>query len=382
MINQVATFLNTASKGILGTQLVAGQNSTWVTYGNELVSSQTNKDSFFKTLFNLIGESKELTKLYTKRFPTVYKNAIDYGTIMQTIDTDMVDLVPSDVVDVVDGKEYPYVVHKTTVRQKLFDNQVAYQLVYTMPSNKMIRLNFRDETAAAAFLNSIVTAMANVITVAQQGLVQACVGNRIAHAIKFKESETNTLTAQNLLAMYNEKTNAGYTFANCLEKEDFLSFVAETFNKDRERLGWISSRYNEEGLDKHTADPRMILHADVESALRFKLRSNTFNEFLVRIDGSYESVPYWQQSGLTYNFDDTSSVDYTIKYEDEEVNVKQKGILGIMFDEYALGCTLFYDEIRSAYNAQTDTTTYYRDIVEQYYNNLGENFVVYYIAEE
>ena len=63
------------------------------------------------------------------------------------------------------------------------------------------------------------------------------------------------------------------------------------------------------------------------------------------------------------------------------MKVTQTGILGVMFDTNALGVSNLNQRVTSSYNARAEFYTNYYKLDAGYFNDLNENFVVFYIAD-
>ena len=92
----------------------------------------------------------------------------------------------------------------------------------------------------------------------------------------------------------------------------------------------------------------------------------------------YDTVPYWQGSGTSFDFDDTSKI--VIKL-DETNTVTQTGVIAVAYDYEALGTTI--DERRSSTERtnKDEYTNYYNKANIGYFNDMSENGIVFYIAE-
>ena len=90
-----------------------------------------------------------------------------------------------------------------------------------------------------------------------------------------------------------------------------------------------------------------------------------------------ETVAYWQGSGTSYDFSDTGTVD--IKKSDGTA-IKVNGVLGVMFDRDSLGVCQRDKRVTTHYNAKAEFYTNWYKFDAEYFNDLNENFVVFFIA--
>ena len=130
--------------------------------------------------------------------------------------------------------------------------------------------------------------------------------------------------------------------------------------------------------------------SEFAEAAKTYLQSDTYHENLVRLPKGDE-VPYWQGSGLSYGFSSTSKIDVQV-YVDEidqqtgdtvrrKVTVTQTGILGVMFDRYAVGVANLDRRVTANYNGRAEFFNNWYKFDAGYFNDPDENFIVFYVAD-
>jgi hypothetical protein len=143
----------------------------------------------------------------------------------------------------------------------------------------------------------------------------------------------------------------------------------------------MSTLFNVGGKKRFT--PADLLHvellSDFESSAEVCLYDGQgqFNVDNVRLPRA-ETVPYWQGSGTSYAFGDTSKINITTS--DAHV-INASGILGVMFDRDALGVTNLDRRVTSNYNPKAEFFTNWYKFDAGYFNDLNENFVVFFVAD-
>lgn len=94
-----------------------------------------------------------------------------------------------------------------------------------------------------------------------------------------------------------------------------------------------------------------------------------------------DTVPYWQGSGKSYNFNDISKIDVTINKGDKKgATVTQTGIVGVLFDRNALGVTNLDRRVTTNYNPKAEFYTNFYKADSGYFNDFNQNFIVFYVA--
>jgi hypothetical protein len=56
------------------------------------------------------------------------------------------------------------------------------------------------------------------------------------------------------------------------------------------------------------------------------------------------------------------------------------GVLGVIFDRDALGVTNINRRVTTQWNAKAEFTNYFYKMDARYFNDLNENFIVFYVA--
>ena len=120
----------------------------------------------------------------------------------------------------------------------------------------------------------------------------------------------------------------------------------------------------------------MILHSGFAACEDVYLSSDVYHNEIVKIP-SYSTVPFWQSSGKDFS----NSVTTAIKVQTNdgtEINIS--GIVGVLFDHDALGVTCSDRRVNTYYNAKAEFFNNFYKFDSSYFNDLNENFVVFFIA--
>ena len=157
----------------------------------------------------------------------------------------------------------------------------------------------------------------------------------------------------------------------------FIRFAAYRMGLYKDRLARISTLFNIGGAQRFT--PNDMLHfvtlSDFNTAANIFLQSDVYHNDYVRLPKS-ETVPFWQGSGTDYSFSNVSAINVKTTSGD---TVSLDGILGVMFDRDALGVANFERRITTNYNPKAEFTNYFYKQDAQYFNDLNENFVVFFV---
>ena len=144
------------------------------------------------------------------------------------------------------------------------------------------------------------------------------------------------------------------------------------------RLSKMSTLFNVGGKERFTPSDSLhvVLLTDFAEAAKVYLQSDTWHEEYTALPNA-ETVPYWQGSGEGYSFEDVSKIN--IKTSGNNT-VEANGILGVMFDREALGVTNLDRRVTTNYNPKAEFYTNFYKFEAGYFNDLNENFVVFFVA--
>jgi hypothetical protein len=140
----------------------------------------------------------------------------------------------------------------------------------------------------------------------------------------------------------------------------------------------MSTLFNVGGKQRFTPKDlqHIVMLAEFRAAADVFLQSNTFHEEYTKLVNA-ETVAFWQGSGTDYSFANTGKVD--VQTADGHTQTVT-GVLGVIFDRDALGVMNFNSRVTTQYNAKAEFTNYFYKRDARYFNDLNENFVVFFIA--
>ena len=159
---------------------------------------------------------------------------------------------------------------------------------------------------------------------------------------------------------------------------DFIKFASYQIGIYQDRISKISTLFNVGGKERFTPieNNHLVLLSDFAKATDVFVAGDTYHDEKVSLPNN-ETVPFWQGSGKQYAFADTSSID--VKTSSGKT-VKFGGIIGVMFDTNAVGVSNLDQRVTSNYNAKAEFYTNYYKLDAGYYNDLNENFVVFFVG--
>ena len=389
-ITQLATILNGTlnAAGIIdqttGAAAVAKEDlSNIVDLGKTVLDytgqSNANYDSFVRSLIDQVGKVMFVDRKYTSQAPNILKDGWEYGSILQKVRCEAPDARDNATWDLFNypvsgGASYPdpFELSKPTVQAKFFNSKATYEVPITL-TDVQLRESFRSAEEFGRFIAMIENRIAMKITLCNDGLIMATIANLIAQKVHGGK-------AINLLALYNTATGSTVTAAAALTDKEFLRFASKTIAQYKKYLAAASTLYNDGGYLTFTPEDRLKFVANIEfsKSLDAYLYSDTFHNEFVNLPG-YEEVAMWQGTGASD--DDRLKIDVTIDVNGTPTEVKQDGILAVMFDEEAAAvCNQNY-RVTSQYNGRGEYTNYFYKWDAMYMNDVLENCVVFLIAD-
>lgn len=389
-VTQLHTLINAVTQEVLGeTAVVAEDLSNVVDIGKTIIDSD-NVDNYVKKLVNHIGKVVFVNRLYTGGVPSVLMDAWEYGSILEKISADLPEATVNETWQLEDRKDYsPDVFYKPSVSAKFFNSKVTFEIPMSF-TELQVKESFSSKEQLNGFISMLTTSIENSMTVKLDALIMRTINNMTAETLV---AELNTaaegqpvnidttatgVKAVNLLKLYNETVTTPLTADNAITNPDFIRFATYQISMYSDRMSKISTLFNVEKAERFTPKDlqHIVLLSDFAKASETFLASNTQNADMVALP-KHETVPYWQGSGNTYSFDDVSSINVKTA---SKADVNVKGILGVIFDREALGVSNLDRRVTTNYNPRAEFYTNFYKFDAGYYNDLSENFVLFFIG--
>ena len=379
-VTQIKDIINAVTGEVLGkTDLVAEDLSNLVDVGNEIIDT-SNVDNYVNKLVDRIGKTVFVNRLYSGGVPSVLMDSWEFGSIVEKISADMPDADENDSWKLQNGQTYSQdTFYQPQVSAKFFNSKVTFDVKLSFTTIQ-VQESFTSVDEMNGFLSMIETGVQNSMTVKLDSLIMRTINNMTAQVL----NGTNDMQKVNLLALYNTgKTTDEIKAQDALTNKEFLKFASLMIKKYQSRMVKMSTLFNAGGKARFTnsTDLHTVLLSDFADSADVYLMSDTYHTDAVQLP-AHETVPYWQASGKNYAFNDVSKIDVKTDTGNKTAKeITQTGILGVMFDTNALGVSNLNQRVTSSYNARAEFYTNYYKMDAGYFNDLNENFVVFYIAD-
>lgn len=378
-VTQLKDIVNNVTSEVLGKENVLTEDlSNLVDVGNEIIDSE-NVDNYVKKLIDRIGKVIFVNRLYAGGVPSVLMDSWEFGSIVEKISADMPEAEENDSWQLQNGQTYSQdTFYQPKVSAKFFNSKVTFDVKLSF-TTEQVKESFASVNELNAFLSMLETGVKNSMTVKLDGLIMRTINNFTGQIINSGQA----MQKVNLLADYNTATGQTLKANKALLDKDFLKYASLVIKKYQARITKMSTLFNQGGKARFTNinDLHTVLLSDFADSAEVYLMSDTYHNDTVSLP-QHETVPYWQGSGKNYDFNSISSIDVKIDAGNKTAKeIKQTGIVGVMFDTNALGVSNLNQRTTTAYNARAEFYTNFYKMDAGYFNDLNENFVVFYIAD-
>lgn len=384
-VKQVNTLVNSMASQMEGiTGISSNDLRNVVQLGKAVLSTDNYKDKFLSVLADRIGTTILRTLDLELEFPTLLRNSFEWGAIIQKINIQPFTAQAQNAWNVGANDFTPnqFAVDKPVVVQTFFVDSVAWEFHVTIPDT-MLKTAFTNEASFGAFIDGIMAALSDSMTMALNNLSYAAICNLIAEKIK------NGNGVIDVLSMYNEQVGSGgnqhSTLADAMDDKEFFRYAGMVMRNVMKYMSKPSALYN---LGDASGNPmiratqrdnmNVFLSSDFMAGYVAYLESDTFHNELIEMPGYKEFVTLQATSTNIPTIENNTSINVIPASNASDVNtaIQASGIIGIFTDREAIG--IGYDDRFTATdrNNRNRYTNYTSGATLQYYNDLSENCVI------
>lgn len=389
-VNQISGMLNDVFGTVLGDSgLIAEDLSNVVDAGKIITSSSVFGDAFENyagKIIDKVGRTIFWDRIYTADDLGIWRDAFEYGSVLEKIrcevgtyedncewiltqdtnannELDYNDSIATHVAEMF--KFYP-----ASVQAKYFNSKTTFKTTISI-TRKQLRSAFNSAADMGRFIGMIEQRVRSKMEISKNALQKMVVANLIGEHVAQNKQVIDLAT------LYNAETGqtAG-TLAAALNDKTKARFIAQKMTFYREMMTEPSKLYSASGTFwNHTPleDSRMIVLADLDSALRFNVYGDTYNEEFVKLN-NYKVVPFWQTSGTSNALADRSGLNITTSNGNAVI---RNNILGVLFDRDAAMICNEDPDVRTQYNPDGNFTNFFYCADCSYYNDFDENAIVF-----
>lgn len=386
-VEQIYSLMNDVTSEVIGkTAIVKEDLSNVVDLGKEIFDN-ASVDNYVKSLVNHIGKVIFVNRPYSGNIPSMLMDSWEFGSVLEKISADIPNAIENDSWNLTDGETYSQdVFYKPSVSAKFFNSKVTFEVPMSF-TELQVKESFSSVAQLNGFVSMIYNAVDKSMAIKIDSLVMRTINSMIANTVNSEVADGETLAthsgtkAVNLLKDYNAKFGTDLTVDKALTTPEFIRYASFIISTYKDRLSKISTLFNVGKKERFTPSDMLniVMLSDFKNSASVYLESDTYHNDLVALPNC-ESVPYWQGSGTTYSFADVSKIDVAIPNGNTTKDVSVTGILAIMYDRDSMGVCNSDRRVTTNYNAKAEFYNNYYKFDASYFNDLNENFVVFYIA--
>ena len=375
-MKQIYEITNETVKEVLGEEAVVNEDlSNIVDVGNEIFNADAF-DHYVKTLVNHIGRVIFVDRAYTGAAPSVLMDGWEYGSIMEKISSEMPVARENESWELEDGRSYdPHIFYQPKASSKFFNKRTTFEIDRSI-TVMQVKESFSNAQQLNGFISMIHNETQKALTVRTDALIMRTINNMILETANGGAG----LRYVNLLSQYNTQFGKTLSAKEAITEPGFIRYAAFQISLYSDRLTRMSTLFNAGGMQRFTPKnlQKIVYLSEFARAADVYLQSDVFHDQYTALEKA-DTVPFWQGSGTDYAFGSTGKVMGTLA-SDGATQVTANGVLAVIFDRDALGVANFDRRVTSQYNAKAEFTNYFYKQDAGYFNDLNENFVVFYAA--
>lgn len=358
--------------------------------GDYIIQSGQNgtNDIIFGKLVDRIGRTVIANRLYNNKFSFLSMDPFTYGYVLQKIHVDT--FAPR-----TSGKYYSgsdpdteqFGQYTPSINVTLFANSNAWEFAMTV-TEQQIKSAFTDESTLAAFISGLFMAMDTSVTKSLEECARGVLADYIgelytAQAAANTASET-LINAVNLIQKYYSETGKTVTTSSAWYDADFLRWCTSFFLDEKRMFGNLTVLRNSKGLEKFTPEEglKFIINGKFADNIKRFMMSDTYNDELVSLDG-YTEIDYWQGMGSGSVADRCKIIAKltSIASGTTHNTVELSNVIGVMYDNFALGVTLYERDTVAIPVPRRHRVNYFEQCMVGSFVDLAEQATMYYLAD-
>ena len=399
-VNQISGILNEVFSEVLGEENLFTENLSNVVDSGRIITGSSDVfgdafENYAGKIVDKVGRTIFWDRVYTADDLGIWRDSFEYGSVLEKIRCDVGDYADncewdltqgtdSDSDGYVTGDEITYNTniashiaelfkfYPAKVQAKYFNSKTTFKTTISI-TRKQLKSAFNSASDLARFIGMIEQRVRTKMEISKNQLQKMVIANLMGQHIYDDKQVID------LAALYTAETGqtAG-TLTEALNDKAKTRFIAQKMTFFREMMSEPSKLYSATGtFYNHTPveDSRLIVLADLDSALRFNVYGETYNEEFVKLN-NYKTVPFWQSSGKSIG--GTLKVRSGIAITTSKGNVvSRNNIIGVLFDRDAAMICNEDPEVRSQYNPDGNFTNFLYCNDCSYYNDFDENTIVF-----
>ena len=379
--NQCATLLNAINQQATGrTDITPTTTADFISMATTVLN--TGYDPVINAISQVLSRTVFSVRPYNRKFGGLFMDSQRWGNHVRKLQVVDKAAEEDDRLKLVDGESVDQQkVNKPAILQTNFYGANVYQRSITI---------FRDQLDSAfsspdefgRFISMVMQNVSDLMEQDHENMARLALANFIAAKLK-----ADTGNVIHLVTEYNAVTGLTLDSNTVKQPENFVPFMKWAYSRIKtvsDLMSERSTKYHmnitKKPISRHTPKDKQKLYmyaANVNEVEASVLSSVYHDGYLKGLD--FETVSFWQAIDSPMDINITPSyIDATGKPVTDNVAVTKSNILGVLFDEEAVGITTVNQWSAPApFNARGGYTNTFWHYTDRYFNDLTENGVVF-----
>lgn len=370
--------------------IVALDNAKLVDIGTSIENMESGVENFTKALIDQLAKIYIISDRYKADLPDIFVDSFEWGGFVECVQFNLSKVINDPMFSLVDGQSYAteeHTFYKPSVNVKIFQERKAIALPWSI-AREQVMTAFKSIDELNSFVSGIQVNVENTTDI----ILEVYAHMLLSTAVAISDKATNT--SVHLITEYNAETGETETSPTVLlQDEAFLAWVSRRIKDIRRNISKMTAAFNDGTVPTFTPAGRdkMVLIGKFVDAIKFNLRADTYHEDLVGF-GDYKELAFWQGHYLEgddtqspaipdtdFTFDNVTLIDIaadsTGKLGIGKNEVKIDNVVGLIYDQRAIGLCPYRVKVTSNYTASADFTTYWKHLLLNYIVNSSFNMV-------
>lgn len=362
----------------LGKDISLVDSTSIVSLGKEILSTEKNKDLFFKALAEKISRTMAAIRAYQRGGSNIRRDYDEYGMALEKIRYQFKDFSVNDKYSYAKQRNpYDFEIN-VEAYSDLFAKAGAYSYETAVPAGNL-KQYFANMAQMGAFIEGIYTAVNNAF---EFSLEQ---NDNLARNVCAAGALLGTGTRRKLVSEYMALGNdipddESGVRAAVLRDKGFLLYAIGEIKKVSDKMEKLSTIYNVKNAQRHTSKEYQVLEclSDFISSVELVLESDVYHRELLQLP-RYTTVQYWQALGESGELKDVGMVDVQVDNDGEGGQEFKFGypLLAVIRDYDSVMTTHYDERMPSVYNPFSDVNNIAHQAMLGYAVDLSENCVVF-----
>lgn len=375
---QAATLLNAVHSQVTGkTQIAPADVSEFISVAQKTL--KMGYDPVLNAISQVVGRTIFSVRPYSAKFGGIQADAQKWGAITRKLVLADKPLEDNQAFNLVDGQSVDmYEVNKPHALQVNFYGAIEYSKSFTIFRSQLDNA-FKGPDEFGRFMAMVTQNALDMIEQTKETCARLTLDNFIAGKIAAGNGVIHLLTE------YNTEVGGSYTATTIKEAANWKEFVKWVYARIATLTALMTERSEEYqikvtgyDINRHTPyeDQKVYLFADILNAIDARVLADTYNyKFIEYAD--VEPVGFWQ------SIETRDQIQITPTYLQADGTlitgsaVTQSNIMGVIFDDEALGYTTFNEFSGvTPMNVRGEYWNQYFNYVIRYWNDFTEKGLV------